>query len=344
MDIRGESMQRYLWIAVIVIAALAAGWWFGRNTAPARGSMAAENADVDSGHSRINARANAQKHPAAHAPSSTSANTASVSKPLPPPGTQLKQTFDELKARADAGDAEAASRLFRDAQRCRRFRQLIRRTPQMAKRWLDEKTDGATAEDLKITDAFLGMAQSQLEFLRSNAALCSDAPEQVDSSLPLALLAAQLGDPAAANCYVGGGDTFGIPSGVVDHPEWLSEYKQNALVYADATVEKGDWTMVSQLAMAYEGNVPSLLGQVTGVDAAMTYRYLVLSRLGVQDHGNDKTVGYLDMRLKTLAENLTIEQKLAAEDWARDAYQNYFTNNRKNSAYNSFTVCPSGGP
>jgi len=337
-------MRRHLWVVVAIIAALAAGWWLGRNAAPARGSMVAENANADIGSPSANARPNAPRRAAVHAQSELPTNMASASKPLPPPGTPLKQTFEELKARADAGDAEAASRLFRDAQRCRRFRQLIRRTPQMAKRWLDEKSDGATAEDLKITDAFLGMAQSQLEFLRSNAALCSDAPEQVDSSLPLALLAAQLGDSAAANCYVGGADTFGIPSGVVDHPEWLSEYKQNALAYADATVEKGDWTMVSQLALAYEGNVPSLLGQVTGIDAAMTYRYLTLSRLGVQDNGKDQAITHLDARLKAMAENLTDEQKLAAADWARNAYQSYFTNHPKNPAHNSFTVCPSGGP
>jgi len=337
-------MRRHFWIAAIAIAALAAGWWFGRNVAPTHGSIAAENASPDVGNPGANARSNVPKPTTVRAQSGLPTNTTSVSKPLPPPGTPLKQTYDELKARADAGDAEAASRLFQDAQRCRRVRQLTRLTPQMAKRWLDEKTDGATAENLQVTDAFLGMAQSQLEFLRSNATLCSDAPEQVDSSLPLALLAGQLGDLAAANCYVGGGDTFGIPSGVVDHPEWLSEYKKNALAYADAAVEKGDWTMVSQLAMAYEGNVPSLLGQVTGVDATMTYRYLALSRLGVQDNGKDQAITHLDARLKAMAENLTDEQKLAAADWARNAYQSYFTNHPKNPAHNSFTVCPSGGP
>jgi len=337
-------MKRHLWIVAVIIAALAAGWWLGRGAAPARSATTAEKANADAGNPDATARSNAPKRTTAHAQSSAPTKTPSASKPLPPPGTPLKQTFDELKARADAGDAEAASRLFRDAQRCQRFRQLSSRAPQMAKRWLEEKTDGASQADLETTDAFLSTAQSELAFLRDNAELCSDAPKEVDSTLPLALLAAQLGDPIAANCYVGGAGTFGIPSGLVDHPEWLSEYKDNALAYADATVEKGDWTMVSQLEMAYEGQIPSLLTQVTGANTAMAYRYLSLSRLGVKDNGKDKTVRYLDARLNAMAENLTGDQKLAAEDWARNAYQHYFTGNPQNPAYNSFRVCPSGGP
>lgn len=265
--------------------------------------------------------------------------------PLPQPGLPLKQTFNELSARADGGDADAASRLFQDTQRCQRFRQLSQIVPQTARRLLNEKIEGATAQELKSTDAFLGMTQKQLAFLRDNASLCEDAPQAaLDSSLPFALQAAQLGDTTAANCYVGGGGTFGIPAGLVDHPEWLSEYKQNTLALTDDAIEKGDWTMVSQLAMAYEGRVPSLLGQVTGTDQAMAYRYLVLGRLGTQSSDKDKSISFLDSRLKAMSETLQPDQKLAAETWAQNAFEHYFVNNPQNPAYNSFTVCPSGGP
>ena len=211
--------------------------------------------------------------------------------------------------------------------------------------FLDEKIESATAQELKTTDAFLGMAQKQLKFLRDNATLCEDAPQTAfDAPLPFALQAAQLGDTAAANCYVGGGGTFGIPAGLVDHPEWLSEYKQSALPIANSAIEKGDWTMVSQLAMAYEGRVPSLLGQVTGTDQAMAYRYLFLSRLGVFGSDKDKSILFLDSRLKATSEALPADQKLTAETWAQNAFQRYFAKNPQNPAYNSFQTCPSGGP
>jgi len=335
-------MQRYLWIAAIVIVALAAGWWLGRGTAPARGSMAAENADADSGHSRVNARANAPKRPVAHTQSSTPANTASVSKPLPPPGTPLKQTFDELKARADAGDVEAASRLLRDTLRCQKFRRLRQIVPQFAKMALAEKVDDASKDQLRISSQMLDAAHDQLKYLHDNEALCDGTPNNLaESVLPVALETAQLGDLTAINCYVGGGGEFGLPSGLIDHPEWLVEYKENALSLANTAVEKGNWTMVSQLALAYGESYPtSLLPQVTGNDPAMAYRYGKLSLLGAPSADKDKAVAHLQSRLDGLAEGLTAEQKAAADAWAQNAYMTYFEGTPNNTAYNHFSTCP----
>ena len=53
---------------------------------------------------------------------------------LPPPGTPLAEIFGELKARADAGDAAAASRLFQDLQQCAEAQRLGRSLPAVANR------------------------------------------------------------------------------------------------------------------------------------------------------------------------------------------------------------------
>ncbi|MBS0584092.1 MAG: hypothetical protein JSS42_13420, partial [Proteobacteria bacterium] len=256
--------------------------------------------------------------------------------------TPLKQIFDELKARADAGDAEAASRLFHDTQQCKHFLRIRRTVPQLAQYALDEKVEGASADQLKSSDAVLGMAQDQLKFLRENASLCNGLSDDIgNSTLPLALQAAQLGDAAATDCYVAGGSDMGMPAGLLDHPEWLSEYKKSALPMANAAVENGDWTMVSQLAWAYQRDFASnLLSQATGHDPAMAYRYLKLALLGAPSADRDKGVAMLQSTLNGLAGEISANQKADADTWAQNAYQSYFRTNPNNPSYNSYKACP----
>ncbi len=75
---------------------------------------------------------------------------------------------------------------------------------------------------------------------------------------------------AAADCYVGNA-LYGA-SGLLDHPDWLIDYKQNAMAIAQNAFENGDWKMVDILRNAYSSNFGiSLLSQITGHDDVQAY-------------------------------------------------------------------------
>lgn len=268
--------------------------------------------------------------------------TAQARAPLPAPGTPLKQTMSELQARAAAGDAEAASRLYHDTQRCAQFRRMKVSAPRIAEMALGG-TDKKSNLSPKDSAVFLDIAQKQLDFIRDNAIFCSDLnDDDIDPIfLPSALQAALLGDAAAADCYVSGGGTFGFPPGLLEHPEWLTDFKQNAIAIANAAIEKGDWIMVSQIANAYDGMMPSLLQQAAGPDKALAFRYYKLSRIGAQGDGNG--LQYLAGRLSALAKDIPSNAKAAADAWAQDAYQRYFSKNPQNTAYKNYRVCDACG-
>ena len=199
--------------------------------------------------------------------------------PLPPPGTPLKDIRAELEARAQAGDTEAASRLFRDTQRCADVRRINTTVSRMAQRMLDQKTDGISPEAARGREKMFAEYDKQLNFARDNAAVCEGlSNDDVNQVVPAAMQAALLGDTMAADCYVGSG-MYGTPQGLLDHPEWLSNYKQNAVTIANAAIDRGDWSMVSMLANAYGANFFCLAARsghrarsCTGVSSAQAAR------------------------------------------------------------------------
>lgn len=242
------------------------------------------------------------------------------SAPLPPPGTPLKDVYAELKARADAGDGAAASRLFRDITRCRLAHRLERSVPDMLSVTAirDDKKD--SANQLAMQNNMLNFLQKQLDFVKQSEAICAGADTSLlDDEIPASLRAAQLGDERAIDCYIG--MEFMNAPGLLDHPEWLTQYKSNAMMLAQTALQNGDWIVVSLLQDAYSGRFgTALLGQLTGTDQALSYRYLVLNRLGT----NDESAGYLDRKIKEASSSLTPDQISNANAWAQDAYTRYF--------------------
>ncbi len=250
----------------------------------------------------------------------------------------------ELKALADAGDAEAASRLYQDAQRCVNAREIIATAPKIAPYLLNQNTGEMSQDTLKANEQSLANFQKRLNFARDNAGLCADlSDDEINQFIPTALQAAQLGDNAAADCYVNGGGTFGMPRGLLDHPGWLLDYKQNALAIANTAITQGDWNMVSMLGDAYNNTFfnSSMLGQLTGQDNVQGYRYLKLRLLGAASR--DQGVDFLNQQLTQIANEIPPEAKLAGDAWAQDAYQRYFSANPQNPAVNSYNVCHSDG-
>ncbi|HEY8011460.1 MAG TPA: hypothetical protein VIE67_10745 [Rudaea sp.] len=246
----------------------------------------------------------------------------SATAPLPPPNAPLKQTFAELKARADAGDAAAASRLFHDIQNCAEVQRINQMMPNFANRVLNGDPSSMSPGAAQRSDRMLGMIQKNLDFAQDNAALCADVgPDEMAALVPATLEAAQAGDPRAANCYVGA--NLNNWPGVLDNPNWISDYKANALPLATAAVQQGDWPMVGLMASAYAGGVRSntMLTQVTGANPVQAYSYAKLMSLG-QPAGN--TSNRATNNLTNLASQLSSDQQQAADAWAQNAYQQYF--------------------
>ncbi len=143
--------------------------------------------------------------------------------------------------------------------------------------------------------------------------------------MPTVLRAAQLGDDDAADCYVG--SELGNQPGLLDHPQWVTDFKENAVDLANATVTHGDWTAVRLLALAYVGTFyGSILTQATGTNPANAYRYLRLWRMGA---GEKENIDFIDKQIAQAAAQITQVDRDAADRWAQNAYQQYFSKNPK---------------
>jgi hypothetical protein len=260
--------------------------------------------------------------------------TATASAPLPPTGAPLAKIYDELKARADSGDEQAAARLYRDVHRCAQSQESLRTLPRYVNRQLDEDTSKLDADQLTRREAHLASMEDRLAKARTDNESCGDLTEAQLTLTPIALRAAQLGDLAASNCYVGA--SMLNEQGILDHPEWLAQYKANALPIAMAAVAQGDWRMVAQLQHAYARTFGTdLLAQVTGSDPVQAYRYMKLRQLGSPD---DK-VAYFDRELSYAAQGLSADDISAGDAWAQDSYQRYFGSNPVNRVTRNVNVC-----
>jgi hypothetical protein len=261
---------------------------------------------------------------------------------LPPLGTPLAQMYDELKARADGGDVAAASRLYREVNRCIGAKALpILRAS--LKGHIEQDLSKMSAEEIADSELMMAREQERLPELEAAASMCADASSEQRQLFPAALRAAQLGDLAATDCFVLGPMLYA--SGLLDHPEWITQYKQNALVLANAAVERGDWRMVSLLLVAYSQPDfldTDLFSQVTGTDPAMAYRYSKLMRLG-RDPEHASGANDDGLPRSGAFRGLSPEAVAAADAWAEDAYRRYFGGvPRKERATTEYTFCRSG--
>jgi len=306
-------------VAAACAAAIAAAAWM-----LIRSHRAAESLPTGDVAATAGASANPEKQHASGAPATKPTSTSrvvGVSAALPPPGTPLTQVYDELKARADAGDAAAASRLFHDTFRCVMAREQLLGAPTTAALLLEGDTSKLSAEQLAAREKHLAELEETLGKARRNSQLCAGLDESKSLLTPLMLEAARLGDLAAGNCYVAG-NMLADPR-LFDHPEWLTEYKANALALALAGVAQGDWGMVAQLQHAYarDGYAMIALGRITGPDPVQNYRYLKLRRLGA----NSQNAPYYDENLAFVAHDLSADDVAAGDAWAQDTYLRYFS-------------------
>lgn len=316
--------RRRLFVLLLLgVLALAVGYLFGRSSASKNSALALDTHLATIAKSADRAKIPAQsplKQTVAHIRQHRVRNTAPA--PLPPPGTPLAQIHDELKARADAGDVAAASRLYYDVRDCFAAKRLQRTLPRLMQTSINLKADGKdSAHAQVIQEAVLRMTEGQYKFAQQQHDICAGlSDDQIDSVTPIALRAANLGDARALGCYVG--SNLDYMPGLLNHPEWLIQFKQNALALAQHGVTQGNWLAVHALTQAYLGNASGfLLTQATGPDPTKAFAYMQLEKLGNPDA---RAAVETDRRLALAAEQLTPEQQADAETWAQDTYAHFF--------------------
>ena len=316
--------------AAIVIAGI--GYYSGRKTGlrearedptTAASTTGAVRTPVANAQAVVNSTSPtpAASHPRKMLNSAASSGSATAA-PLPAPGTPLTQIFDELKARADAGDADAATRLYEDLQHCAAAQRLGASLPFAANRALNSSMPTSSAE-LERSDRQLDRVQRGLDFQQSSAEMCAGlTPNQMAALVPQTLAAAQLGDAQAADCYVGA--NLNAWPDLLNNPGWIDDYKNNALPLANDAVQLGNWAMVGLLAAANAGGPRNnnMLNQLTGTNPLQAYTYAKLMSLGQPP---DTTPSNRSTNaLSTLASQLTPEQIQSADAQAQSMYQQYF--------------------
>ena len=256
-----------------------------------------------------------------------------AAQPLPDPSAPLVAVYAVLARRAAAGDAAAASRLYRDVQRCAEARQQARVITAIARNVPDLAGESA-AVVMRGHEAEVHMLGDMRAFVNRSAGLCSGATRvQLDSLIPVMFTAAQLGDVAAINCYAGSG--FNMLHGLIDHPEWLRDMR-SAPQMVEYALRQGDWVAVELMHHAYAGVFrDTAAGQAVQPDRAMDYRYLRLERLGASGEFAQK----LDRMLADATATLTRQQIADGDAWANDAYTAYFGGSSSNEVANGANIC-----
>ena len=320
-------MKRSHWITAVALAAIAGAYMLGRAGAPE--PSAGLDTSIE-GAVLENVEAGAKPTPPAAQRSTMGKNEA-----LPSPDMPLKDTYTQLQARADAGDAGAASRLLRDLDRCRRLRGSEWGNANATAGLVNRNTDGMSPEQLRTYQMLLDAMELRQQRARKSQEQCAEVSDEMLDTLIVSLTqAARLGDEDARACYLGRGPLYDARS-LLNHPGLLQNYRNDASTMIDAGLAAGDWRVVDLLQQAYEPGAQSLLAGLVGADPVQHYRYLRLYRLGAEQH----RIARLDQQLAAAAANLTPVQLADANEWAQTTLRGNFKGDSTSATPQGWEAC-----
>ncbi|SDY81431.1 hypothetical protein SAMN04487939_106223 [Lysobacter sp. yr284] len=303
---RAASARRRLLLAAGIAAALAAvvaAYFAGRAGAGGGAARPDSHVRIAAGEPGADAAATAAPLP-----------TPIKGGILPAPGAPLKDHFAQLQARANAGDAGAATRLVRDLDRCARLRSTQWRNAGATEDLTRRSTEGMSAAQLRTYQTLLEAMELRQQAQRQDQAACAGVDEAMLASLvPNIAQAARLGDEQARACYLERGPLYDARS-LIRHPDGLRAYRGTAAALVEAGLSAGDWRVVDLLQQAYEPGSKSLLAGLLGADPLQHYRYLKLYRLGAESHRADQ----LDRQLAAVATGLSPAQLAEGDAWAQN--------------------------
>lgn len=303
-------MQPRHWIALSCALALVLGAGYFLHRGATAGHAADTSAPTPQSMPETDAATTAHKRSTHRVASSSSA-------PLPPPGTPLKDIYDELAARARSGDRAASVRLFHDTEKCRdaeKTRSRISFTLPTIMR----ATEPAKSKPDDISNRLLDGMQEDINWVKQTEVLCTGLDqERFESGVDWMRLAAEQGDREAIDCYL---DLDFLHAGnIMRHPQRLSEFRQTAPALAEAAIRAGDWNATVALQLAYDGGWDTnWLGQIVARDPVQAYRYAYLLTLG------EGTGSFPAERVQVLESQLSPRDVTAAKRWAGETFASNF--------------------
>lgn len=233
----------------------------------------------------------------------------------------LKDAFAQLQAQADAGDAVAATRLYRNVGFCSRLPALDWMLTRTADELLAQKTDRMDAQQLRDYKIQLDAIEERKPVMKRFHDLCDGASDEMLASLvPSLKRAAELGDVDARACYLKQGPNVD-PRSFATRPELLDGYRRSVNSLIASGMEAGDWKVVDVVRHASGAGSDSLLAGLLGSDPSLHYRYLKLYRLGMGPRDGAR----LDQQLDSAAASLSPAQRMDADVWAQTTLQKNFS-------------------
>lgn len=247
--------HRGITVFLFAVLALGAGYFFGRSHARSNAALtpaAAHTLTVRS--SNVAHAANATMPAPVHLPTfaRTHPHSSAESAPLPPAGTPLKQTYDDLAARAKAGDAAASMRLFHDLQRCNKRANQMQLLNAIDS-WRNPAPGSASPEQIAaIVKQANDDQQHLLTALKATDQLCAEIPEDAINHFGEWLRTAALdGDAQAMVCYAGTPNDFGPKYLSTAWFDWMQRWRDEAPRFAAQAYAAGQADVVALLQDAY---------------------------------------------------------------------------------------------
>ncbi len=228
--------------------------------------------------------------------------------PLPPADTPIASVFDELAARARAGDAAAARRLADDFLRCRQGDDVLLNLNAM----LDFEAANAHEATAEHTDNLLQMTDAMLQRHRDHKERCAGIDALAGSASEWFEQAARNGDPAAMLCYAL------FPSDLTPNvlsPAWQRHAEQAYAQSPQLLRRAFDAGMPEAAAvlsrMHTRGSGAAWYGRI-GDDPYWAYAYALVAA----DALPGKRREVWNQRAQKLALPLSSEQRERASEWA----------------------------
>ncbi len=249
------------WVAalIVVIGGIAIAWWLGSrdHEAGARGAATELPLNVpavaqSAPQAQPVVRSAGTALPARDSASGAVATAAAIGPPLPPIDRPLREIVDELRARADAGDARAACRLASEMERCGSLPSRLARLSDQTRqhqRTIEGAIDPKVRAQVEKSDRAMELSH-RAEYLLTESRHCEGVlPDTPAERLRRWRQAAIAGHGPSMRHYAAG-NAFRWHD-LLEIAESLLTYRGEAEEIARSAARNGDATVAYSLALAY---------------------------------------------------------------------------------------------
>jgi hypothetical protein len=245
----------------------------------------------------------------------------------PPLGMSLKDSYQPLSERAQAGDAKAAIRLFDDLSECLRVSRMkaLFQADIKDKNSFLNNPDGLQL-DAKEQTKDLDVIQNELDEIQHADILCGNLPDDFNDGriYQAALQAARAGDTDATACLL-----MAIWKSPRLTPGQGPQYADEVMQLAEDGVRQGNWNVASAMRFIYAswfvdgvGSHVEYQGFLKTPNPVKELQYSELIRLGTPD--DTPEAAHLDRGLSMMRSAMNPAQQAAADRWAQETYARYF--------------------